>query len=189
MKQETTQAAEWISVESKLPQEGDVVTILYNNKETDTSMFCNGTFFIYDTTPKPITHWKFLSNNTPAAPVPEASAIEGVKFDELSKEAQQPYFDKAVSLLSDDLYFCTRVWEAWHHNTMTENDFVKANEDSDLIHDIAEAIYESTTPVKESPAPDNLPIRVFAGHDELKQNEFFFNRENNTLNILVSIDL
>lgn len=37
------------------------------------------------------------------------------------------------SVLSEDTLDCTRVWEAWHYGTMTEDDFVPVMERSDEI--------------------------------------------------------
>lgn len=42
-------------------------------------------------------------------------------------------------------YHCTRVWEAWHVGTMTEDDFEPASE-SDMAEDIADAILAAHPP-------------------------------------------
>ncbi len=62
-------------------------------------------------------------------------------FDDLPESEQTVYLDKAVELLGN-LWYCDRVWEAWDVGTMTQNDFVVAAEDDDLVHDAAEALYE-----------------------------------------------
>ena len=61
-------------------------------------------------------------------------------FAELSEEQQQPFIDMAIKVLSG-LYCCTRVWEAWQVGTMTQDDFVEADYDDDLINERAEMIY------------------------------------------------
>lgn len=61
-------------------------------------------------------------------------------FTELSEEQQQPFIDMAIKVLSG-LHCCTRVWEAWQVGTMTQDDFVEAAYDDDLINERAEMIY------------------------------------------------
>jgi len=45
-----------------------------------------------------------------------------------------------ASELPGDVYACTRVWEAWSYGTMSQDDFTPANEEADLIAEIADAI-------------------------------------------------
>jgi len=52
-----------------------------------------------------------------------------------------PYYDKAAELLSD-LWYCDRVWEAWHVGTMTQDDFIPADEDDDILTTTAQALYD-----------------------------------------------
>lgn len=47
--------------------------------------------------------------------------------------------DAAIKETLGEAMDCTRVWEAWSYNTMDENDFVLVNEDTDRVHDIAQA--------------------------------------------------
>ena len=61
-------------------------------------------------------------------------------FVELSEEQQQPFIDMAIKVLNG-LHCCTRVWEAWQVGTMTQDDFVEADYDDDLINERAEMIY------------------------------------------------
>ena len=49
-------------------------------------------------------------------------------------------------------YHCTRVWEAWHVGTMTEDDFEPASE-SDMAEEIADAILAAYPPQAHSVAP------------------------------------
>lgn len=62
-------------------------------------------------------------------------------FDDLPEERQTFYHDKAAELL-DDLWYCSRVWEAWHVGTMTQHDFHAAAEEDDIVADTARALYE-----------------------------------------------
>lgn len=62
-------------------------------------------------------------------------------FDDLPEAQQTFYHDKAAELL-DDLWYCSRVWEAWQVGTMTAGDFRAAAEDDDIISDTARALYE-----------------------------------------------
>lgn len=39
-----------------------------------------------------------------------------------------------------EVYTCSRVWEAWQYNTMTEDDFAPAWESDDLIDDLVAAL-------------------------------------------------
>ena len=48
-----------------------------------------------------------------------------------------------ASELPGDIYACNRVWEAWSHGTMSQDDFTPANEESDLIAEIAAAVLEA----------------------------------------------
>ena len=45
-----------------------------------------------------------------------------------------------ASEIPNDIYACTRVWEAWSYGTMSADDFVPANEESDLLAEVADAI-------------------------------------------------
>ena len=35
---------------------------------------------------------------------------------------------------------CTRVWEAWHYNTMTKDDFTEIATDEDLLNELSESV-------------------------------------------------
>ena len=41
-----------------------------------------------------------------------------------------------------DTYCCSRVWVAWQHNTMTEDDFSLASEDDELLDCLAQEILD-----------------------------------------------
>lgn len=48
--------------------------------------------------------------------------------------------DRIAEALADDIYVCTRVWEAWQHGTMTADDFEPASMDDNVIERIMWAI-------------------------------------------------
>jgi hypothetical protein len=57
----------------------------------------------------------------------------------VSKLTKYDIIEILITNLSD-AYFCTRVWEAWQVNTMTEGDFQSVDEDDRTLEDIAEEI-------------------------------------------------
>lgn len=64
-----------------------------------------------------------------------------MNFEDLTQNQQNIYFEKSSEMLSD-LYYCTRVWEAWGYGTMTSNDFINASEDDDVVADHAKELYD-----------------------------------------------
>lgn len=62
-------------------------------------------------------------------------------FEDLSEQQQGYFQDKATDLLSG-LLWCQRVWEAWDKGTMTQNDFVCADEDDLVVYTTAVALYD-----------------------------------------------
>lgn len=42
--------------------------------------------------------------------------------------------------IPDDIYACSRVWEAWSYGTMRQDDFTPANEDWDMLAETADAL-------------------------------------------------
>ena len=63
------------------------------------------------------------------------------KWKELDDDIREKYIDKAADIL-DDTLICTRVWEAWSYNTMSQNDFINAYECDDRVEEIAKELYE-----------------------------------------------
>jgi len=54
----------------------------------------------------------------------------------------------AIAASMGDIYHCGRVWSAWSHGTMRENDFSLAAEDDDILANITDAVlavYASNT--------------------------------------------
>lgn len=61
-----------------------------------------------------------------------------------------PMLDKErlVELLSENLgdtYVCTRVWSAWQHGTMSEDDFFPVTQD-DIMDHLADLILDAFAP-------------------------------------------
>ena len=48
-------------------------------------------------------------------------------------------------LILFDLYSCARVWEAWGYGTMSQSDFVPADEDDDTVENTAVRIFSLLT--------------------------------------------
>lgn len=63
------------------------------------------------------------------------------KFDDLQESVKQIYIDMAEEILDDKL-ICTRVWEAWSVGTMTQDDFIEAKKDDDVVYKTAEELYK-----------------------------------------------
>jgi hypothetical protein len=64
-----------------------------------------------------------------------------LKFEDQPQDVQQHYKDTAQGFIDNDLYFCTRLWDAWLYGTMSEDDFVQAKHDEDFINDLAELLF------------------------------------------------
>ena len=47
---------------------------------------------------------------------------------------------EAVKGALDDALLCSRVWEAWTHNTMTEDDFSQASDNEEFVEQIVDAV-------------------------------------------------
>ena len=60
----------------------------------------------------------------------------------MSKITNHDIIEILITNLSD-AYFCTRVWEAWQVNTMTQGDFQPVDEDDATLEDIAEEILKA----------------------------------------------
>lgn len=63
-----------------------------------------------------------------------------IKFEELSDEERQKYYDLVTDILGDS-YYCARVWEAWYYGTMTQDDFSLMGEDDCYVAEKAEMLY------------------------------------------------
>lgn len=62
-------------------------------------------------------------------------------WDELSEGDKEKYRKIAASVLSG-LHWCQRTWDAWAQGTMSEDDFIAADEDEQIIEDAAFDIYD-----------------------------------------------
>jgi hypothetical protein len=59
-----------------------------------------------------------------------------------------PYADlreRIANALQDDVYACTRVWEAWQVGTMTADDFTPAWENEDVLDNIIAALGDTVS--------------------------------------------
>lgn len=66
-------------------------------------------------------------------------------------------------------YYCDRVWSAWDHNTMTEEDFTPS-EESDSIDDFADEILKLIDPSKhEIVEPKKCPYEFLDEYFEKNQ--------------------
>lgn len=74
-------------------------------------------------------------------------------FSYLSEKQKEIIIDTVAETLGDDVFVCTRVWSAWSHGTMNENDFDLAAEDDDIVHDIAEILYNKIVEVQNQKLP------------------------------------
>ncbi len=63
------------------------------------------------------------------------------EFDALPEETKQKFYDLVSNTLEGFLW-CNRVWEAWYAGTMSENDFIPAGDDPDVIYGYAVAAYK-----------------------------------------------
>lgn len=54
------------------------------------------------------------------------------------REKLEPHF-------ADIAYLCTRSWEAWRYGTMTEDDFIAADQDDEFMLDLAETVAKLVT--------------------------------------------
>lgn len=66
-----------------------------------------------------------------------------IEFSNQSETIQGKFIKKAESFLTSDLYFCTRVWEAWGVGTMSKGDFEPAEESEDFVFELAELLYNT----------------------------------------------
>ena len=99
-----------------------------------------------------------------AKPASPADAAPSVAPEPPTREA----LAEIVRLHLTSTYHCTRVWEAWHVGTMTEDDFEPASE-SDMAEEIADAILAAYPPQAHSVAPEPVawryvPSEVWCDH-------------------------
>ena len=58
--------------------------------------------------------------------------------DEISDAQIGTYVDNIL----EDMFICTRDWSAWEHGTMTEDDFLIASEDKNVVSDITDIVIQ-----------------------------------------------
>ena len=59
---------------------------------------------------------------------------------------------EALQHLSETVYLCGRVWEAWSYGTMTEDDFTPAVEDDEFVDEMVRDIVTAAAPIIEARA-------------------------------------
>jgi predicted RNA-binding Zn-ribbon protein involved in translation (DUF1610 family) len=64
-----------------------------------------------------------------------------MKFNNLSEKQQQALIDNVKKNLKC-LLWCSRDWNAWSTGTMTDEDFIPANDDDDFAYDILNNLFE-----------------------------------------------
>ena len=64
---------------------------------------------------------------------------------------------EAISEALGDAYDCTRVWSAWSHGTMTDDDFTPVSDDNDRLSEIASAAINAINP-RSDIAPKVKPL-------------------------------
>ena len=60
--------------------------------------------------------------------------------DHLNPEALDRMREAVAEVISETTYTCSRVWEAWHYGTMTDEDFSPAWEDGVLLTEVVQAV-------------------------------------------------
>lgn len=66
--------------------------------------------------------------------------LKEISWEDLSEDNRVVFRDKAANMLKD-LYCCTRVWEAWNYGTMSQDDFISADVDDNIVEDTAMELY------------------------------------------------
>jgi len=72
------------------------------------------------------------------------SVLDGVS---VPVPADRETLHNSVEVGLDDALLCTRVWEAWAHGTMTEDDFTRAAEDEAFVAQIVDTVIDAGLPV------------------------------------------
>ena len=86
------------------------------------------------------------------------------EWNDLFENVKQLWRNKAATLIGGDLYFCTRVWQAWSIGTMTEGDFKPASDSEDFIEEIAAALYKESWHSQQS-LPDMEACKFYSMQD------------------------
>ena len=61
-------------------------------------------------------------------------------WDQLTEDQKNEIIDEVASNCQD-VYCCTRVWEAWNYGTMKKSNFHSADNDDEFLYDLAESVY------------------------------------------------
>lgn len=114
----------------ELPESGDIVVWIDKDQQCITGYITDdGELCLYAKKRlyKPSEMRAWLRKLPPTEPL----GVSGIK---------EKVIDVLRKHLTSDIYFCTRVWEAWQVGTMGEEDFTPVNEDDDFIEELATAL-------------------------------------------------
>ena len=67
------------------------------------------------------------------------------EWEDLTDGEKQTFLDAAHSILRP-LHYCSRMWVAWDMRTMSEQDFVPANEKQEILEETAWYLYNNFVP-------------------------------------------
>lgn len=86
--------------------------------------------------------------------------------DRLNPEALDKMKAAVAEAISETTYTCSRVWEAWHYGTMTDEDFEPAWEDETLLTEVVQAVLAAL------PAPVPETVNSVEELDQLPYGSF-----------------
>jgi len=84
----------------------------------------------------------------------ELAAANAVIAEVRSVATRERMIELAADALSEVTYTCSRTWEAWQYNTMTEDDFAPAWEDGELLASVVDSVLEALDGDKAAPVVD-----------------------------------
>lgn len=69
-------------------------------------------------------------------------------WDALTDE-QRDELVEAVAECCGDMYWCQRVWSAWSYGTMSQDDFVPADNCEDFLVEVAKSVFDRASKIGE----------------------------------------
>ena len=76
-------------------------------------------------------------------PAPDADLATGPVQTDIDDTLRDTLRDALAKALGSSAYDCTRVWEAWHVNTMSKNDFLPIAESNERLDECIDSILEA----------------------------------------------
>lgn len=67
-------------------------------------------------------------------------------WDDLTEE-QRDELVEAVAECCGDMYWCQRVWSAWSYGTMSQDDFIPADDCEDFLNDVAKSVFDRASKI------------------------------------------